>query len=122
MTWEISLNKARFYAYHGVHPEEQLAGNWFEVSIRVQTSGIPEVPKALEETLDYGYLYQVAKCEMLKKEALIETVAGRIGRNLMTHFTKIAAIEVTIEKLSPGLVGTTESTAVKAIFDVSSQR
>lgn len=122
MTWEISLNNARFYAFHGVHPEEQLAGNWFEVSIRVQTTGIPEVPRALEETLDYGYLYQVAKREMGRKEALIETVAGRIGRKLMDHFSKIAAIEVTILKLAPGIGGNTHSTAVKAIFDVSSQR
>jgi dihydroneopterin aldolase len=122
MTWEISLNNARFYAFHGVHPEEQIAGNWFEVSIRVQTTGIPEVPRALEETLDYGYLYLVAKREMNRKEALIETVAGRIGRSLMDHYSKIASIEVTIQKLSPGIGGTTHNTAVKAIFDVSSQR
>lgn len=122
MSWEIRLESARFYAFHGVFPEEQVAGNWFEVSVVVQSATIPPVPELLAQTLDYGVLYQVTKEEMSQQEALIETVAGKIGQRLMNVHPIINRVEVDIRKIAPGLGGALASTAVKAIFPVSSQQ
>ncbi len=122
MRWEIQLNNARFYAFIGVYPEEQIAGNWFEVNINVSATDIKEVPTCITETLDYSLLYQVAKEEMTQKDTLIETVAGRIGQRLLNQAKGVETVEVSITKLAPALGGPLSATSVKAIFSVSSPR
>lgn len=48
MTSKISLNAMRFYAYHGVLPQEKKVGNWFsvdlELSVDLSRAALSEAP------------------------------------------------------------------------------
>ena len=79
----IYIDKAQFYAYHGVMPQERVVGNVFLVSLVVET----DIAKAtssdkLEDTLSYAEIYEVIKAEMSIPSNLLEHVGGRIVNQL----------------------------------------
>ena len=56
----ISLVNLRFWAYHGVFPEEKVLGNWFILSLVVGLKKNKEIEE-LHHTIDYGTLYEIVK-------------------------------------------------------------
>ena len=71
----------KFFAYHGIAPEEKSLGQTFEVDIEVSTSLKPAATSDdLTASIDYSVLFSIAKEEMLgHKYDLIETVAEKIS-------------------------------------------
>lgn len=102
----IELEQMRFFARHGVMPQEKVVGNYFEVTLRVKT----DFKQALEEdlldnTISYADIYEVVKTEMMIPSDLIEHVAGRILRALINQWSQIEAIELKVSKLNPPIPG-----------------
>jgi dihydroneopterin aldolase len=98
----IYLDEVRFYAFHGVMPQETQVGGEFLVSLRV---GYP-IQGAMEtddvaDTLNYATLLDVVKREMAQPSNLLEHVAGRIGKAIFDSFPQTEAVELTITKLNP---------------------
>ena len=91
MTTKIELEKMRFYAYHGVMPQETKVGNDFVVDL------ILTAP--LKEQMDIP-------------SKLIEHVAGRILYALKERFPQLAAVELKLSKLNPPFGGDVHSASI----------
>ncbi len=90
MTSYILLENIRFFAYHGVAPQETTVGNEFVVSLRLKT----DIARAMEsddvaDTVNYAEIHQAVKEEMDIPSKLLEHVAGRIVRRLFNDFPPI---------------------------------
>ena len=98
----ICLHEVRFYAFHGVMPQERSVGGEFLVSVKV---GYP-LEKAMisddvADTLNYAELYELVKKEMMQPSGLLEHVMGRIVEAIEKAFPEVASVEVKIKKVNP---------------------
>jgi dihydroneopterin aldolase len=98
----ICLHEVRFYAFHGVMPQERSVGGEFLVSVKV---GYP-LEKAMisddvADTLNYAALYELVKKEMMQPSSLLEHVMGRIVEAIEKAFPEVASVEVKIKKVNP---------------------
>ncbi len=98
----ITLDKMKFHARHGVLEQERKVGNDFEVSLRLRYP----FDKALEsdnlaDTLNYAAVYDIVAAEMSQPSCLLEHVAGRIVKSLLSRFPLIERGTVSISKLTP---------------------
>jgi len=75
----------KFFAYHGVAPEEKRLGQTFEVDIDVSASlKAAATSDDLTASINYSVLFTIAKEEMLRhKYDLIETVAEKIASRVL---------------------------------------
>ena len=98
----IYLDEVRFYAFHGVMPQETQVGGEFLVSLRV---GYP-IQAAMEtddvaDTLNYAELFQLVKQQMDIPSKLLEHVAGRIVKAIHEQFPLVSSIHLRITKKNP---------------------
>lgn len=93
MTFTIELEKMRFYARHGVFPQERAVGNWFEVSVSLtyETDAETEPDDNLAGTINYARVAEIVTHEMSIPSQLLETVALRIRRALLDAFVASAS-------------------------------
>jgi dihydroneopterin aldolase len=103
LTLTIELQKARFFAYHGVGNNERKIGNEFEVnlSLSYSLSDGDKVTDDLADTISYADVYEVVKCEMDSPANLIEHVAYRILEALRGRWPSIERAKVQISKVAP---------------------
>lgn len=98
----IILREMHFYAYHGVLPQERIVGGDYTVSVEVDIDVTPAVEHdLLDVTLNYAELYEVVRREMLTPSDLLEHLAGRIGKAIMTAFPQVKAVDLTVMKDNP---------------------
>lgn len=98
----ICLHEVRFYAFHGVMPQERSVGGEFFVCVKV---GYP-LEKAMisddvADTLNYAELYELVKKEMMQPSGLLEHVMGRIVEAIEKAFPEVTSVEVKIKKVNP---------------------
>ena len=99
-TDEILLEGMRFYAFHGVNPEEQALGQRFIVDV-VLAVGLrrPGQSDDLSDTVSYSAVYKVVR-GIVEGEPrnLIEAVAEEIAAAILTGFPNVARVTVTVRK------------------------
>ena len=95
----VALEEVRFYAYHGVLPQERTLGNTFIVTAQVEYNIARAAQSdAVEDTLNYAALYQVIQGEMQTPSHLLEHLAARICSAVRTAFPAALACTVKITK------------------------
>lgn len=111
-TW-IELEAMRFYAYHGVVPQERKVGNDYLVSLRL-TAPLGKAVESddLEDTINYATVYEVVKGEMETPSQLLEHVAGRILIALKDRFPQLEEVNLKVSKLNPPFGGDIYSASV----------
>ena len=114
----IFLRNVRFYAFHGVMPQERKVGGEFLVDLSV---GYP-IEDAMqsdkvEDTLNYAELYQLVKKEMDTPSQLLEHVAGRIARKISEQFPKVTSIDLKITKKNPPMGADCDGAGVEVRFE-----
>jgi len=89
---KISLEKCRFYGYHGAFKEEQVLGQIFTVDcdLFVDLTAASKTDN-LEDTVHYGLL--------------IEKVAGVICQEIFSQFPRVEKIRLAIYKENPPIAG-----------------
>lgn len=98
----IFLKDLRFYAYHGVAPQETVIGNEFTVNLRLKTDVFRAAETDdVEDTVSYADVYEAVKAEMEIPSKLLEHVSGRIVNRLFEDFPAIEEIEITLTKRNP---------------------
>ncbi|MDR0349540.1 MAG: dihydroneopterin aldolase [Tannerella sp.] len=109
----IELKGMRFYAYHGVSPQETKVGNNFIIDI-LYALPLQDVfsTDELEDTISYAAIYEYIKQEMTISSKLLETVAARIIRVLKEHFDQLTYLKIKLTKLNPPIEGEVYSAAV----------
>lgn len=110
----IYLENVRFHAYHGVLPQERIAGGDYTVSVKVKYP----YRKALQtddvsDTLDYSQLYEIINKEMQKPSNLLEHLAGRIGKSIEAQFPLVEEVWLKITKCNPPMGGCMDGAGVE---------
>lgn len=132
--FEIRLENARFYAFHGVSDQERKVGNDFEVnvSLRVKYSDVIADDR-IGATVSYADIYEIVRSAMEKPRLLLETVAVSIATAISERYRIISSdiiccpdeyLEkpivtggvISIKKLSPPIPGFTGSASVSLKF------
>lgn len=114
MTSYILLENIRFFAYHGVAPQETTVGNEFIVSLRLKT----DITRATEsddvaDTVNYAEIHQAVKEEMDIPSKLLEHVAGRIVLRLFNDFPTVECIDLKLSKRNPPMGADIETAGVE---------
>ncbi len=99
MSDRIQLHDMAFYAYHGLSPEEQSAGQVFVVDVDVEA----DVHRAghtdeIADTLDYRDLYARVRQVMVEERyRLLEAVAEAVAHRLLDA-DRVEAVTVRVRK------------------------
>lgn len=104
---EILLEGMRFYAYHGVNPEERVLGQRFSVDVALAV----DLRRAgrgddLGETVSYSDVYKLTR-RIVEGEPrhLIEAVAEAIASAMLREFPPVKRVTVTVRKTEVPLKG-----------------
>lgn len=104
---EVFLAGLRFFAYHGVHPEEKARGQRFTVDVRMwadlRAAGETD---DLTRAVDYSAVHKAVRAVVEgPPRDLIEAVAEEIAAVVLAGFPPVARVEVTVRKPEVGLKG-----------------
>lgn len=113
----ICLKGLRYHAFHGVLPQERLAGNDYVVNLRMGY----DVSRAMrsdhvDDTLNYAEVYLVVSEVMSERCNLLERVAGNIGQRLLARFTDMKSVEIEVVKENPPMGTDSGSASVKLLL------
>ena len=105
----IELEGMEFKAYHGCLEQEKVRGNVFTVDFRgeLDLSAAAESDN-LDDTLNYGEIYEIVADEMSIPSELLENVAGRIVKEIERRFPQLIAFSVRVSKKRPPVEGITQ--------------
>jgi dihydroneopterin aldolase len=107
----VHLNNLRFFAYHGLFPEERKTGNQFIVNVSVDYPD-EKIITGLEATINYADLFNLIKLEMEKPRDLMETLAMEITETIHQSWKYARKIDITITKQQPPITGFSGSAGV----------
>ena len=104
----------RFHAFHGVLSQERLVGNDYEVTV-VMDSDIAAAALSddVADTINYAEAHEVVRQVMMEPCRLLERVVWNIGAALLTHFDRLAAVEVSVVKRNPPMSADCDGTEVR---------
>ena len=97
----IQLRDLKFFASHGLHPEEQVLGTTFLVDMDINQSAPLDLVTDIDQTVDYFKAYEIVKQVMDEPKALLETCCMLIANEVAEKFPAAKAVSLTITKLSP---------------------
>lgn len=104
----IQLSGLEFYAFHGVTEQERKVGNTFLVDISIDTDiSRPMETDLLEDTVNYAEIYDLVKTEMSVPSNLLEHIAGRILKCLLSRYPQVSRARVEVAKRNPPVGGQT---------------
>ena len=107
----IQLNNLQFFSFHGVHEEEKILGNNYDVNVSVSFEQEEDI-KHLEQTINYVSVYQLVKKRMDIPEVLLETLVQDLARMIYDLDNRIKTITVAVEKKNPPMINIQGSVSV----------
>ena len=113
----IRMEGMKFYAYHGVLPQEKLVGANYYIDLKLKTdfSHAAETDE-LEGTVSYADIYASVKEEMDMPSKLLEHVCQRIASRLFHDFPTIESIDISLFKENPPMGACAQRIGVKAHY------
>ena len=105
-TGTIELEGMEFKAYHGCLEQEKVRGNLFTVDFRGELDlSAAAASDNLNDTLNYGEIYDLVAEEMSIPSELLENVAGRIVNAIERQFPQLMSFSVRVSKKRPPVEG-----------------
>lgn len=102
----IELEGMEFKAYHGCLEQEKVRGNSFVVDFRGELDLYAAAESDnLNDTLNYGEIYDIVAEEMSIPSELLEHVAGRIVRAIEVRYPQLLSFSVRVSKKRPPVDG-----------------
>ena len=113
----VRMDGLKFYAFHGVHPQEARTGTEFTINLRLKTNFCHAAQTdELEGTVNYALVYEAVKAEMSIPSQLLEHVMYRIAQHLFQQFSAVDKIQIEIFKQNPPIGADGKSIGVEAVF------
>ena len=111
---KVWLRRARFYAHHGVMPQEQSVGGWFTVTVAIGY----DLSRAMDsddvaDTLNYARLYELVSREMAVPSRLLEHVARRIVSAIAEEWPQAVSVDLWLDKDNPPMGADCEGAGVE---------
>ncbi len=114
----VRMDGLKFYAFHGVHPQEACTGAEFTINLRLKTDFRHAAQTdELEGTVNYALVYEAVKAEMSIPSQLLEHVMYRIAKHLFQQFSAVDEIKIEIFKQNPPIGAEGKSIGVEAVFN-----
>ena len=108
----IHLYNLKFFASHGVHDEEKLLGNEFELNADIEFNEETDEIDSLKNTINYVDLYEIIKQRMLIPAPLLETIVMDIGNTIHSSYKNTRSINIRLQKMHPPIIGIQGSVGV----------
>jgi dihydroneopterin aldolase len=102
-TDSLTLKRLRFFARHGVFPQEKTHGQVFEVTVRLEVP-LAEAGRSddLARAIDYRAIFEAVRAVMEgPSRQLAESLAEAIAAELLHAFKTVQAVEVEVTKPAP---------------------
>lgn len=109
---KIFLKNLRFLGNHGMHDEETLMGNVFELNVEVGFIVSKNI-SSISDTINYVTIFETIKKRMEKPERLLETLAMSIADEIFIIDERINYTTVSINKFNPPIKNFSGSIEVK---------
>ncbi|WP_206831421.1 dihydroneopterin aldolase [Alicyclobacillus fructus] len=108
---QLSLLGLVFYAYHGVYPEERRLGQRFTVDVHMYGDFRRAAESDdLDQAVNYAAVYEVVRAAVEGEPVrLIEALAERIAREVLSNFPLVSAVEIAVEKPAAPVPGPMET-------------
>ncbi|NJL88094.1 MAG: dihydroneopterin aldolase [Leptolyngbyaceae cyanobacterium SM1_1_3] len=99
----IQISGIRAYGYIGALPEEQVLGQWFEVTLTLWLDlSVAGQSDRLSDTHDYVSVVQATqKIIQTQKYALLEKLAEQIAQTALAYDQRLSQVKVKLTKLTP---------------------
>lgn len=115
----IFIDRMRVYAYHGVMEQERMVGADFEVSLRVDYDYSHALDSdELDDTISYADLCDIVRREMGVPSKLLEHVAGRIAKAVISSYPQAKRVGVKVVKLNPPMGADSNGAGVEVEFSL----
>ncbi len=100
----IYLKHLRFHAFHGIFAEEKVLGGEFEVNLSVSYQPAKTLLTDLNQTINYGGLYNLIKKEMEIPSPILETFVIKVANDILAQFSLAEEVEISITKMRPPVI------------------
>lgn len=107
----IHLKKLQFFSFHGMHEEEKILGNEYEVNVEVVFDEKGTITK-IDDTINYVTIFELVKQRMNIPTPLLETVAQDIADKVYAADNRVRSIRVLVEKKNPPIANIQGSVSV----------
>ena len=99
----IHIDRLALAGHHGVMPQERVVGAMFYVSLCIDTEVSDEalIGDNLVGTVSYADIIASVQQEMSIPSALLEHLAYRVGKRLLSDFSSIKSLSIRIDKENP---------------------
>jgi dihydroneopterin aldolase len=101
----IHLHKVLFHAYHGIHDEEKILGNEYELSADIIFNEEDEVINSIRQTINYVDVYKIVHQRMNMPSSLLEMVVMDIGNFIKKEYDNVKSISIHLKKMHPPVTG-----------------
>src|SRR5438067_172559 len=96
----IHLYNLKFYSHHGVHEEERILGNEYEVNAEVKFHE-DEYIELLSQTVNYEDIFGIIRQRMNVPTPLLETVVMDLGNLIQQRYNSVRSIYISLKKVNP---------------------
>lgn len=110
----VILRDLRFYAYHGMLPQERITGGEYIVHLEMSLLDPATVilNDKIDNTINYAEAYRIVQEEMLHPSSLLEHVSGRILHRLFASFSNLDRVILEVCKTNPPIGADTRGCSV----------
>ena len=113
----IRMEGMKFYAFHGVLPQENTVGSYYYLDLKLKTDfSRASENDDLEGTVSYADIYTAVKAEMEIPSQLLEHVCQRISSRIFKDFLSITAIDIALFKENPPMGACAKSIGVEVHY------
>jgi dihydroneopterin aldolase len=112
----IHLQDLIFFAGHGVFPEEEILGGEFVVNVKVYFTPVQPLIQEISDTLNYAEIFDVVQKIMMEPTPLLETLAQKIGYQIIEKFNMAEEVFVKIDKSHPPILSFQGKVGVSSRF------
>lgn len=102
VTAKIILKGMRFFAYHGVMPQESVVGHEYVVDMELDADCSRAMQTDnLNDTISYADVYDIVKTEMALPSKLLEHLTARVANAVFEKCASVKKVKIRLVKLNP---------------------
>ena len=115
-SYKVALENIRLYGYHGASENERELGQRFEIDVEIDADLSEAVETdSMARTVNYEKVYKLVENEVVgKKYHLLETMADRIGKDILEKFGA-SRVMVRVRKPSVPIAGSIDHVQVEVV-------